>query len=111
MELEKLKSLLGLVGDEKDALLQFVIDDAEEIITSYCHVKEVPKGLKNTSYRMAVDLYCAENIGNESGSETVKSISQGDTSVALETSGGTDYKQSILKNYEAQLRKYRKLVW
>lgn len=111
MELEKLKSLLGLEGEEKDTALQFVIDDVNETITNYCSIKKIPGALEQTAYRMAVDLYRAENIGSETGSSTAKSISQGDTSVTLEAAGGTDYKQSILKNYEVQLRKYRKLRW
>lgn len=111
IKLDRLKLLLGITGTEKDIFLEFALENAEEIVRNYCHVEEVPKELSTTVFRMSMDLYRSENIGNESGSETVKSISQGDTSVTLETSGGTDYKQSILKNYETQLRKYRKLVW
>lgn len=111
MELEKLKSLLGLEGEEKDIVLQFAINDVNETIMNYCNIKQIPKGLEQTAYRMAVDLYRAENLGSETGSSTAKSISQGDTSITLEAAGGTDYKQSVLKNYETQLRKFRKLRW
>ena len=57
MELAKLKALLGIEGDSKDVVLEFVIADVEEIIKNYCHVEEMPDGLQNTGYRMAMDLY------------------------------------------------------
>lgn len=111
IKLDRLKALLGITGVEKDVFLDFALENAEETIRNYCHIDDIPKELNTTVLRMAVDLYRSENIGSESGAETVKSISQGDTSVTLEAAGGTDYKQSILKNYEAQLRKFRKLRW
>lgn len=67
MELAKLKALLGIEGDSKDVVLEFVIADVEEIIKNYCHVEEMPDGLQNTGYRMAMDLYRNENIGSETG--------------------------------------------
>lgn len=101
MELEKLKLLLGLevsnidnkdnINEDTDidnlevkskenstidTILEFIIADIEEIIKNYCHVDEVPEGLLNTSYRMAIDLYRNENIGNESSSSSVASINE-----------------------------------
>ena len=64
MELAKLKALLGIEDDSKDVVLEFVIADVEETIKNYCHVEEMPAGLVNTGYRMAMDLYRNENIGS-----------------------------------------------
>ena len=81
MELVKLKALLGIEDDSKDVILEFVIADVEEIIKNYCHVEEMPEGLVNTGYRMAMDLYRNENIGSETAAVgAVSSISEGDTS-------------------------------
>ena len=33
LEVTKLKNLLGTVSDEKDTVLQFILDDVEETIT------------------------------------------------------------------------------
>ena len=65
MELGRLKQLLGIdEGDtSKDVSLSFVISDVEEIIKNYCHIEEVPDGLLNTAYRMAIDLYRNEKPG------------------------------------------------
>ena len=50
IQLEKLKKLLGipLEDDSKDFLLQFTLEDVEQIIKDYCNIKEVPKELNNT---------------------------------------------------------------
>lgn len=56
MEVAKLKALLGIEDESKDVILEFVIADVEETIKNYCHVEEMPEGLQNTGYRMAMDL-------------------------------------------------------
>lgn len=111
MELEKLKLLLGITDDVKDIVLQFIIADVEETIMNYCNTKEVPEGLYMIAYRMAIDLYRNENLGNEeSALGSISSISEGDTSTSFR-SNATEFKDSLLKNYQVQLIKYRKLVW
>lgn len=113
MELDKLKRLLGLspVDTTKDDILQFIIDDINETILNYCNLTEMPIGLVNTSYRMAIDLYRNENLGDESiplGS--VSSISEGDTSISYR-SNIAEFKDTLLKNYKTQLNKHRRLAW
>lgn len=113
MELNKLKQLLGMSTDDtsKDISLQFIIDDVKEIIINYCHIEEIPSGLINTAYRMAVDLHRNENLGEESTPlGSISSISEGDTSVSYRSSA-TEFKDSLLKDYKKQLNKFRKLVW
>jgi hypothetical protein len=139
MELEKLKMLLGFTisnsdmdnkndikeeddidnsylinqeNDTIDVILEFIIADIEEIIKNYCHVDEVPEGLLNTSYRMAIDLYRNENIGNEdSPTGSVASINEGDTSVSFRQYVDDNFKETLLKNYSKTLNRYRKLVF
>jgi hypothetical protein len=113
MELDKLKQLLGIdiTDNTKDIALQFVIDDTTEIIMSYCNLEELPSGLSNTAYRMAIDLYRNENLGDENiplGS--VSSISEGDTTVNYR-SNIAEFKDTLIKDYRVQLNRYRKLVW
>lgn len=118
LEVYKLKSLLGIEGEEKDSALEFILEDVENIVLDYCHIDEIPERLKNTCYRMAMELYRNEEIGQEatiSGNMEVTSISEGDTSVSFGEVGTSDsetnYTNSLLKNYEAHLNRYRKLVW
>lgn len=111
MELEKLKSLLGITDSLKDSLVQFVMEDVEEVIKNYCNITEIPEGLTQTSYRMAMDLYKNENLGDEGiALGSISSISEGSTSTSFRSSA-SEFKDSLLKDYKSQLNKYRKLVW
>ncbi|NFA98021.1 hypothetical protein EXM52_13230 [Clostridium botulinum] len=112
-QLEKLKKLLGisLDDDSKDFSLEFAIEDAEEIIRGYCHIKEIPEPLNNTILRMAIDIYRNENLGKEESSlGSISSISEGDTTVSYR-SANTEFKDNLVKDYKAKLHKYRKLIW
>lgn len=112
MDLAKLKALLGIEDDSKDVILEFVIADVEETIKNYCHVEEMPDGLVNTEYRMAMDLYRNENIGSETAAAgAVSSISEGDTSTSFQQYVDANFKDTVLKNYKSSLNRYRKVAW
>ena len=112
MEVAKLKELLGIEDESKDVILEFVIADVEETIKNYCHVDEMPDGLQNTGYRMAMDLYRNENIGSETGAGgSVSSISEGDTSTSFRQYVDDNFKDTVLKNYKSSLNRYRKVAW
>ncbi|BDR66978.1 phage protein [Clostridium tetani] len=111
--LEKSKRLLGipLEDNSKDFLLEFALEDVEQIVKNYCHIKEVPEELNTTVLKMAIDMYRNENLGEEGNSlGSISSITEGDTSVSYRSSVA-EFKDSIIKDYKAQLNKYRKLVW
>lgn len=112
MELNKLKGLLGIPGDDisQDIPLQFVMDDVEETIRNYCNLDAVPGGLVNTSYRMAMDLYRYDCPGDADAPVTVVSISEGDTSTSF-ISAADALSGGVLKDYQGQLNRYRKLGW
>ena len=112
MEVAKLKELLGIEDESRDVILEFVIADVEETIKNYCHVEEMPDGLQNTGYRMAMDLYRNENIGSESAAVgSVSSITEGDTSTSFRQYVDDNFKDTVLKNYKSSLNRYRKVVW
>ena len=110
MEVEKLKKLLGKEEVEDNTIFQFLLDDVKEIICNYCNIKEIPEGLKNTAYRMAMDLYRNEQIGSEENPVMVTSVTTGDTSTSF-SNQTTLIKDTILKQYTKQLNRYRKLVF
>lgn len=113
MELEKLKALLGIDIEDtsKDTILEFTIENVTEIILNHCNVEEVPEGLYTTAYRMCIDLYRNENLGDESSPlGSISSISEGDTSTSFR-SNVAEFKDSLLKDYKKQLNKYRKVAW
>ncbi|RXM79642.1 hypothetical protein DP144_00050 [Clostridium tetani] len=112
-QLEKLKKLLGITLEDnsKDFLLEFALEDVGEIVRNYCHIKEIPEALNNTVLKMAIDMYRNENLGGEESSlGSISSITEGDTSISYRSSA-TEFKDSLIKDYKAQLNKYRKLVW
>lgn len=112
-QLNKLKGLLGIdiTDTSKDALLQFALEDIENIVKEHCHIDTVPIGLNTTVIRMAMELYRNENLGDEGISlGSVSSISEGNTSTSFRSSP-SEFKDSLLKDYKSRLNKYRKLVW
>lgn len=112
MELGKLKALLGIPEDDasQDVSLQFVLDDVQETIRNYCNVEELPSGLINTAYRMAIDLYRHDRPGDVDAPVKVTSITEGNTSTSFTNT--TDALQGgILADYKGQLNRYRKLRW
>ncbi len=111
MDREKLKRLLGIEDESRDFVVDFLIEDVEETIKNYCNVEELPEGLLNTAYRMAIDLYRNENIGQDSVAVSVSSITEGDTSTSFKQYADDNFKDTILKNYSRTLNLYRKVVF
>lgn len=114
LEVTKLKKLLGIAIEDttQDANIEFILDDVTESILNYCNIKELPSGLVNTAYRMAIDLYRNENIGEEDAPlGVVTAIKEGDTQTSFSKSIDDNFKDTVMKNYYSQLNRYRKLVW
>lgn len=114
LEVSTLKRLLGVDSTDtsKDFILQFILDDVEEKVLNYCNIDEIPISLKNTCYRMAIDMYRNETLGQEQQDMIVSSISEGDTSTSFKVKEqDKTYIDSIFKDYKSQLNRYRKLVW
>ena len=112
-QLNKLKGLLGIevTDTSKDTILEFALEDIENIVKDHCNITDIPEGLNTTVIRMARELYMNENLGSDSVAlGSVSSISEGDTSTSFR-SAASEFKDSLLKDYKSRLNKYRKLVW
>lgn len=112
MEAGKLKELLGIPREDtsQQAVLEFVMDDVTETILNYCNLETLPKGLENLAYRMAVDIYRHDRPGVADIPQAVTAISEGDTSTSF-TSAADALAGGILKDYQGQLNRFRKLRW
>lgn len=112
MELGKLKALLGIeeADTSQDIPLQFAMDDVRQTILNYCNLDELPAGIINTAYRMALDLYRYDHPGDPEAPVAVASISEGDTSTSF-TSAADVLTGGILKDYQGQLNRYRRVRW
>ncbi|HBF6109038.1 TPA: phage head-tail connector protein, partial [Clostridioides difficile] len=109
----RLKKLLGISKEDysKEMILEFILEDVEEIVKNYCNVSVIPEGLNSTVLRMAIDMYKNENLGSEDiALGSISSISEGDTSVSYRSSA-SEFKESLLKDYKSQLNRYRKIRW
>lgn len=116
LDINDLKPLLGLevTDTSKDSVLTFVLGNVAEVICNYCHIAEVPRGLEYTAYRMAMDLYRNEGIGeadSDGNIGRVSSIDEGDVKISFGASHfDSSFANSLLKVYTPQLNRYRKLV-
>ncbi len=108
-KLETLKSLLGISEEGQEPLLEFALRDAEETVKNYCNLEEIPEGLKHTVIRMAMDICRNEQFGDSAVPMAVKSISEGDASTSFGTVESSGYAQTLLKDYQKQLNRYRKV--
>ena len=116
LDINDLKPLLGLevTDTSKESVLTFVLGNVAEVICNYCHIAEVPRGLEYTAYRMAMDLYRNEGIGeadSDGNIGRVSSIDEGDVKISFGASHfDSSFLNSLLKVYTPQLNRYRKLV-
>ena len=116
LDINDLEPLLGLevTDTSKDSVLTFVLGNVAEVICNYCHIAEVPRGLEYTAYRMAMDLYRNESIGeadSDGNIGRVSSIDEGDVKISFGASHfDSSFANSLLKVYTPQLNRYRKLV-
>lgn len=100
-----LKMLLGIEDNEQDSLLSFLIEDTENLILGYCRLEIMPRQLESLIPVIAADMYRAKGYGNIAVPSDIKSISQGERSVNIETKRPDD--ESILKNYFKRLKPFR----
>lgn len=114
LEVARFKRILGIAPDDltQDGNLEFILDDVAETICNYCNISKVPQGLQYTAYRMAMDLYRSEAVGEAEGPlGSVSSIKEGDVTTSFHQSVDSGFKNSLLKDYAAQLNRYRKIAW
>ena len=110
---EKLQKLLDITAPDSNITftLEFILEDVNEIVKSYCNITEIPSALNNTVIKMAIDMYRRQGLGSEETPlGSISSITEGDVSISYR-SNATEIKDSLLTNYKSQLSKYRKLVW
>ncbi|MEY8321981.1 phage head-tail connector protein [Lachnospiraceae bacterium 46-61] len=110
--LKTLKKLLGVKNDDSDEVLLFTINSTIDMICNYCRLQSIPEKLDNVVLNIAMDLYRSRNFEQQQIEGTVKSITEGDVSVAFDTTNCMNLSTSdILKNYKIQLDRYRRMGW
>jgi hypothetical protein len=122
--LEDVKQRLVSFGYDVTAadnwMLNFCIQKVETHIKNSCNVAEVPEGLRP----VAIDMACGELLFGKKQSgqgvgidfeAAIKSVTEGDTTVTFDTSGGAEAKYDALISYlmhgEVDLGAYRCIKW
>lgn len=113
--LDQLKLLLGIAGEEQDAVLAFVLDSVTDLVLGYCHLDEIPPRLESVIVRMAADQVRSEGYGQTAAPQAAQSVTRGDVTVNYgnnsNTAEITGAGKSILDDYRAQLNAFRRLRW
>lgn len=115
--LDRLKKLKGIDDEKSDDVFLFAVETAIQEILSYCHldVGDWPVALDNTAVLMSVDLINETSFSlNAAEAEgEVKSLSEGDFSIAKETKVEAYQKMmqapSFARNYSKVLNRFRRL--
>lgn len=121
-----------------EPLLKITVDEIEQTILNYCNINEIPKELTYTFANMVVDLFRYEDefikattVSVEDEEEeaepdvntgNINSIRVGDTTITFGSGSDTSIYNKNLRShqanldtvvldYESQLKKFRRLVW
>lgn len=109
----KLPSNTTITEDE----MQNAIDEVQNEIFQYCNITELPEGLYYTCANMSVDLlkYTQASFTNnlaQIDANSVSSIKVGDTQINLQSNRGHKVNMdALIMNYNAQLNRFRRMVW
>jgi len=119
--IERLKSLGYTYVEQDNAALEFCIQKVTNHIINVINSTEIPKAL----YENVVDMICGEFLKLKAGmglldgvgfERVVKSISEGDTNISFADEATPEQKfyttiDYLLRGYESDLIRYRKMVW
>lgn len=118
--LAKLKSALGITGEDKDALLILALETVESMVLSYIAHYTLPTPLEGPLILMTASYWKGAGLGNDQPSPgPVASVSRGDTSTsfAVETGAGATAGTFDLTDggnffgWRTALNAHRKLRW
>ena len=103
--LDTAKMLLGLTGTDKDAVLKYLLDDAESMILSYCRIEFLPRPLESVIPSIAADMYRASGYGTEDAPKDIQTLSEGSRSVSYKSNRPN--RETILKNYYQRIKPFK----
>ena len=95
----------------RDTAVMIAIEEAAELIKNYCHIEEIPEGLKYTWANMAVGMIqvTTDSVGT-SGGGPLSSLTMGDTSYSFATDRKTtsDAAMEFVNEFQPQLNRFRR---
>lgn len=104
--LEQVKTLLGITGTDKDALITLLCDTVTAQVKKHCHISGVSDtGLQGLMADIVVNRYRARGYGQEAAPKSLSKLTEGDVSftfnvVQYDTAGElTDAEKKALSQY------------
>ena len=117
----KIKALLGITGDSKDHIIQFVVETVEDMVLSYINQDALPTKLERVLIVMWVSYYKSAGLGPaQAATGPVFSVRRGDVQTSFATpSCASGSAQTFNLGSQAEdffgwrttLNSYRKLRW
>lgn len=111
----KVKEILNLSGNEFDQFFLFCEKTVEDKILDRCHIEEIPNRLNSLIQEFLIEQYTLNKEGIGEGKKEVSSASDNGQSVSFNIVGGA---KAMANNAEEFLDKnmttlvaYRKLRW
>ena len=102
----KIKALLGITGDSKDHIIQFVVETVEDMVLSYINQDALPTKLERVLIVMCVSYYKSAGLGNVQTSFATPSCASGSAQTFNLGSQAEDF-----FGWRTTLNSYRKLRW
>lgn len=106
----RLKAILGIQDDNSNDILDFILERVHQAILIYCRTEELPNGLKTLYIAICADLYRAEGYGSAERPRELRSITEGDISLGY-GEAPTNTGAELIKDYKAELERYRRCGW
>lgn len=123
---EELKTKITAIISKKPNFNSIKPEDISESIertaiqvSQYCRLRVIPEEMKYIIADMAVDIYNMDHStnaaeGEDDFSNRVKKLTQGDTTIELETEAKVvpfSSMKEILSHYQSELIVYRSIFW
>ena len=98
---------------KEDSALFFAAERSIDMVKAYCKIERVPKALQGVCISIGLLLYDTENYTGSQKQGTLKSMRQGNVSVAYEAvkERFEKEKRKILEGFSEELDSFRMLKW
>ena len=103
---EKILTKLMELRSDDLAAMEFAAGRSEEMVKAYCNIAEVPEELLGVCAALAGMV-----LDNNGGAAKAKSIREGDVSVTFAEDGPGEDTQEMLRYFQVELDRYRRLDW
>ena len=103
---EKILTKLMELRSDDLAAMEFAAGRSVEMIKAYCNIAEVPEELLGVSVSLAEMV-----LDNAGGGAKAKSIREGDVSVTFAEDVSDGDMQKMLRCFQVELDRYRRMDW